>query len=228
MQVRGAAPEWVQGDALALVIFDCDGVLVDSEPVSQRVSLEMIAERGVAMLPEEMAARYLGTSDVDMVRDIEPRLGMAFPAGFVDEMQARKLVAFRAGVPVIDGVAGAVEAIASAGLALCVASSGPRDATRVKLESAGLLAPFEGHLFSAYDVPRGKPHPDLFLYAAAQMGVAPERCAVVEDSLPGVQGAVAAGMRVLGYAPEGGGAALRDAGAEAFEDMADLRRLLGL
>ncbi len=211
-----------------LVIFDCDGVLVDSEPISERVSLEMIAEHGVVMPFEEMSARYLGTSDADMVRDIERRLGITFPDGFVDEMQARKLVAFRASVRPMDGVAASVGAIASAGVALCVASSGPRDATRVKLESAGLLGPFGGHLFSAYDVPRGKPHPDLFLYAAAQMGVAPERCAVVEDSLPGVQGAVAAGMRVLGYAPEGGGAALRDAGADVFEHMADLRRLLGL
>ena len=211
-----------------LVIFDCDGVLVDSEPISERVSLEMIAEQGVALPLEEMSARYLGTSDADMVRDIERRLGITFPEGFVDEMQARKLVAFRAGVRPMDGVAGAVGAIASAGVPLCVASSGPRDATRVKLESAGLLGPFGGHLFSAYDVLRGKPHPDVFLYAAAQMGVAPERCVVVEDSLPGVQGAVAAGMRVLGYAPEGDGAALRDAGAEAFEDMADLPGLLGL
>ncbi len=212
----------------SLVIFDCDGVLVDSEPLSQRVSLEMIAERGVAMLPEEMAARYLGTSDADMVRDIERRLGTTFPDGFVDEMQARKLVAFRAGVRAIDGVAGAVGAIASAGILLCVASSGPSDATRVKLESAGLLEPFDGRMFSAYDVPRGKPHPDVYLYAAAQMGVAPARCAVVEDSLPGVRGAVAAGMRVLGYAPEGGGAGLRDAGAEVFGDMADVPGLLGL
>ncbi len=211
-----------------LVIFDCDGVLVDSEPISERVSLEMIAEQGVALPLEEMSARYLGTSDADMVRDIERRLGITFPEGFVDEMQARKLVAFRAGVRPMDGVAGAVGAIASAGVPLCVASSGPRDATRVKLESAALLGPFGGHLFSAYDVPRGKPHPDVFLYAAAQMGVAPARCVVVEDSLPGVQGAVGAGMRVLGHAPEGGGAALRDAGADVFEHMADLRRLLGL
>ena len=211
-----------------LVIFDCDGVLVDSEPISERVSLEMIAEHGVSMLPEELSARYLGTSDADMVRDIERRLSVTFPDGFVDEMQARKLLAFRASVRAMDGVADAVEAIASAGVPLCVASSGPCDATRVKLESAGLLGPFGGHIFSAYDVPRGKPQPDVFLYAAAQMGVAPARCVVVEDSLPGVQGAVAAGMRVLGYASEGGGAALRTAGAEVFGDMADVPGLLGL
>ena len=211
-----------------LVIFDCDGVLVDSEPLSERVSLEMIAEHGVAMPVEEMSARYLGTSDADMVRDIERRLGATFPEGFVDEMQARKLLAFRASVRAMDGVADAIGAIASAGVLLCVASSGPREATRIKLESAGLLGPFGGRLFSAYDVPRGKPHPDVFLYAAAQMGVAPARCVVVEDSLPGVQGAVAAGMRVLGYAPEGGGATLRDAGADVFGDMADVVGLLGL
>ena len=228
MQEPGTAPEWVQGDALALVVFDCDGVLVDSEPISQRVSLEMIAEHGVEMEPEEMAARYLGTSDADMAHDIERRLGIAFPAGFVDEMQARKLAAFHVGVAAVDGAADAVAAIAGAAPGLCVASSGPREATRVKLESAGLLEPFDGHLFSAYDVPRGKPHPDVFLYAAARMGVEPARCAVVEDSLPGVRGAVAAGMRVLGYAPGGGGAALRDAGAEVFQHMADVPGLLGL
>ena len=211
-----------------LVIFDCDGVLVDSEPLSGRVSLEMIAEHGVTMSRDEMSARYLGTSDADMLRDVERRLGVTFPEGFVDEMQARKLVAFRAAVRAMDGAAAAVGAIASAGVPLCVASSGPRDSTRVKLASAGLLRYFDGRLFSAYDVPRGKPHPDLFLYAAAQMGVAPARCVVVEDSLPGVQGAVAAGMRVLGYASEGGGAALRTAGAEVFGDMADVPGLLGL
>ena len=211
-----------------LVIFDCDGVLVDSEPLSGRVSLEMIAEHGVTMSGEEMSARYLGTSDVDMVRDIERTHGITFPEGFVDEMQARKLVAFRAAVRAMDGAAAAVGAIASAGVPLCVASSGPRDATHVKLASAGLLRYFDGRLFSAYDVPRGKPQPDLFLYASAQMSVAPARCAVVEDSLPGVQGALAAGMRVLGYAPEGGGAALRDAGAEVFEDMAGVPGLLGI
>ena len=216
----------VQGHAL--VIFDCDGVLVDSEPVSQRVSIEMIAEHGVAIPPEEMSARYLGRSDADMVRDIERRLGMTFPDGFVNEIQVRKLGAVRAGVPPIDGVADAVEAIASAGIPLCVASSAPRDAIRVMLESAGLLGPFDGRLFSAYDVPRGKPHPDLFFHAAAQMGVEPARCAVVEDSLPGVRGAVAAGMRVLGYAPAGDGAALRTAGAEVFGDMASVPGLLGL
>ncbi len=211
-----------------LVIFDCDGVLVDSEPISERVSLEMIAEHGVTMQRGEMSARYLGTSDADMVRDIERRRGVTFPDGFVDEMQARKLLAFRASVRAIVGVADAVGAIARAGVLLCVASSGPREATRVKLESAGLVEPFGGHLFSAYDVPRGKPQPDVFLYAAAQMDVAPTRCVVVEDSLPGVQGAVAAGMRVLGYAPEGDGVALRDAGAKVFGNMADVPGLLGL
>ena len=211
-----------------LVIFDCDGVLVDSEATSGRVALEAIAELGVVMSREEMSGRYLGASDADMLRDIERRLGVVQPPGFMERLESRKIAAFEKGVPAMTGSVQAVREVVGADLLACVATSGTTEETRAKLDSVGLRALFAGRIFSARQVPRGKPHPDLFLFAAAEMGVAPDRCVVVEDSLSGVRAAVAAGMRVLGYVPQGDGTVLREAGAEVFHDMADLPALLGL
>lgn len=209
-----------------LVIFDCDGVLVDSEPISEEVFREVLAEHGAHTTPGE-SARFMGISTDVVLAQLEARLGRRLP-GFMATFRSREDEAFRKSLRPISGVEQAIDRIVEGGLAICVASSGTFAKMRATLGSTGLLGLFEGRMFSATQVPHGKPHPDLFLFAAAQMGVEPTRCAVVEDSLPGVQGAVAAGMGVLGYAPEGGGAALSDSGAEVFRDMADLPRLLGL
>ena len=211
-----------------LVIFDCDGVLVDSEPIANQVTADLLGAHGLVLSAEEAESHFKGLSYPAIVAKIRTDWGVTLPPDFKSRLETAVWALVEANLQPVPGVAQAVAAVAQSGSALCVASSSPREYTRRKLTITGLLRHFEDRLYSADEVPRGKPHPDVFLYAAAQMGVAPAWCVVVEDSLPGVQGAVAAGMRVLGYAPEGGGAALRDAGAEVFGDMADVPGLLGL
>jgi HAD superfamily hydrolase (TIGR01509 family) len=210
-----------------LVIFDCDGVLVDSEAVAYDVSRGMAAELGITLTFGEHE-RYFGTRDSDMFNDLAGKYEVLLPDGFLDRVEERKLARYRDGVPVMAGATHAVRRIADAGLPLCIASSATVERTRVKLERVGLLGYFGGHVFSGYDVTRGKPAPDLFLYAALGMGFVPEDCVVVEDSAAGVQGAMEAGMRVLGYAPKGDRHGLSDLGAEVFVSMADVPGLLGL
>ena len=210
-----------------LVIFDCDGVLVDSMDVAFSVSQEMAAELGITLTFAEHE-RFFGTRDSDMFNDLAVRHGVALPVGFLERVEARKLARYREGVPVMAGALHAVRRIAGAGVALCVASSATTERTRVKLEPVGLLEYFGEHVFTAYDVAKGKPAPDVFLHAAATMGFAPGDCVVIEDAAAGVQAAMAAGMRVLGYAPKGDRQGLSDMGAEVFVSMAEVPGLIGL
>jgi HAD superfamily hydrolase (TIGR01509 family) len=207
-----------------LVIFDCDGVLVDSEPVANRLFAEALSEIGLPLSYAEICERFVGLTLSDCMRKVEGALGRPAPDNFLDRLQERTFAALRESLTAIPGVADAIERI---GLPDCVASSGEIEKMQLTLGLTGLLPHFQGRLFSADQVAEGKPHPDLFLLAASEMGVAPADCVVVEDSLPGVQAAVAAGMPVLGYAHEGGGAALSDAGAVVFDTMAKLPSLLG-
>jgi len=212
-----------------LVIFDCDGVLVDSEIVAARVMAEELTALGFEMTPEGCIARYTGISMPAVIARIEEERGRPLPAGFAEHLRDRDAEAFRTELRSIEGVA---EMLAALSLPRCVASSGRLAKMRLTLSLTGLLPLLEPHLFSAEQVARGKPAPDLFLFAAARMGFAPDTCVVVEDSLPGVAAAVAAGMTALGFV--GGGhcgpehaAALREAGAaRVFSRMADLRGLL--
>lgn len=206
------------------MIFDCDGVLVDSEPIANRLFAEALAEIGWPLSLGEVSRRFTGLTMTHCLELVEGHLGRPVPADFLDRLQARTFAAFRAGLQPVPGVASAIRRI---GLPDCVASSGEIEKMRLTLGITGLLPHFEGRLFSADQVPRGKPHPDLFLYAAACMGAEPAVCVVVEDSLPGVQAAVAAGMRVLGFAHDGPGTDLNTAGATTFSDMAALPGLIG-
>jgi beta-phosphoglucomutase-like phosphatase (HAD superfamily) len=128
----------------------------------------------------------------------------------------------------ITGALHAVRRIATAGVSLCVASSATLERTRVKLAPLGMLDYFGDHVFTGYGVPKGKPAPDLFLFAAATMGFAPRDCVVIEDAAAGVQAAMTAGMRVLGYAPKGDRQGLCDMGAEVFVSMAEVPELIGI
>ena len=211
-----------------LVIFDCDGVLVDSEPIANQALAELLSTHGLVLSPGEAEFHFKGLSGPDTVAKVRTDWGITLPLDFISRVEAVVWGLLEISLKPVPGVEQAISVVIRSGSALCVASSTPLDYVKRKLTITGLLSHFEDRLYSADEVPRGKPHPDVFLYAAAQMGVAPARCVVVEDSLPGVQGAVAAGMRVLGYASEGGGAALRTAGAEVFGDMADVPGLLGL
>lgn len=213
-----------QPTRISLVIFDCDGVLVDSETLGNRVLVDVVAEFGVAMELEEAVAAFRGCKMADCVREIERRLGRSLPETFVPNLRARTADAFRLELRAVPGVAGVLDVLR---VPMCVASSGPVEKIRFSLEITGLLPRFEGRLFSSYDVGVWKPDPGLFLHAARAMGVAPCTCAVVEDSVLGVRAGVAAGMRVFGFAPNPRDAhSLREAGAVVFQSMRELQGLL--
>jgi HAD superfamily hydrolase (TIGR01509 family) len=223
--VRGTAarPLPAAGEPVDLVIFDCDGVLVDSERLAVRVEARLLSTLGWDISEAEVVRRFVGRSDAFMRQEIERTLGRPVPEW--DARYAAALsAAFRAELRAVPGVVAALDRLT---VPSCVASSGTHEKMRLTLGLTGLLDRFAGRISSATEVARGKPAPDLFLHAASRMGVAPARCVVVEDSAPGVQAARAAGMRSLGYA---GGLTppswLEGPGTVVFDDMADLDRLV--
>ncbi len=214
----------------ALVIFDCDGVLVDTEPVSNTVMSAALARHDYRISVEDCRMRFVGRTIESIQTEVEAEIGRALGADWPERVRTETEAAFDRGVRPIPGVERAIAAVVEAGLPYCVASSGKFSKMRKSLGQTGLLVHFENVLFSAEQVQRGKPAPDLFLFAAQRMGAAPAACTVIEDSVPGVQAGLAAGMRVLAYAgdPMSVKSGLLDTGAHAFFDMADLPRLLGL
>jgi len=205
------------------VIFDCDGVLVDSDRIALRIQAERISALGLPTTYEDCVRDFLGLGMPGTLRIVEERLGGPLPAGWEEELDDAVGEAFRRE---LRPVAGVVAALAEIEAPTCIASSGSQAKMRLTLGLTGLRDRFEGRIFSAEEVERGKPAPDLFLHAAARMGAAPATCVVVEDSPFGVAGAVAAGMVALGYAPEGAGEALAAAGATVFTAMAELPALI--
>jgi len=208
-----------------LVIFDCDGVLVDSERLAIRIDVEFLAELGWTMTEAEAAERFVGLSMAQIRHQVESHLGRPLPAGWEEEFQERLRDAFISGLGPVQGIVDALDAIRHE---TCVASSGTHEKIKFSLSLVGLYDRFVGRIFSATEVPRGKPAPDLFLHAARRMRAEPAQCVVIEDSVPGVTAALAAGMRVLAYA--GGvtsAARLARRGAVVFDDMRDLPALLG-
>ena len=214
-----------------LVIFDCDGVLVDSEPLANTCFARALAREGLDWSVEETMRRLMGRSMKSCVEIIEGILGRKLPDDFLDRLQADTMQVFHdAPLQPVPGVAAAIDTIEAAGAATCVASSGGLDKMRVTLGITGLWQRFEGRIFSSSEVPRGKPFPDLFLHAALRMNAQPFECIVVEDSLPGIQAARSAGMRALAYvgAPYADRVALVTAGGEWFDDMKKLPALVTL
>ncbi len=212
-----------------LVIFDCDGVLVDSEPLSNTVFARALNREGLNWSVEETMRRLVGRSMKSCVEIVEGLLARQLPEDFVHKMQAETLQAFRdAPLQPVPGINEAIDAIEAQGIQTCIASSGGFDKMEVSLGVTGLWSRFEGRIFSASQVKRGKPFPDLFLHAAIAMNEQPFDCVVVEDSVPGVQAAKSAGMRVLGYvgAPHADRDAMGAAGAFLFNDMKQLPELV--
>ncbi|MGA9285461.1 MAG: HAD family hydrolase [Solirubrobacteraceae bacterium] len=213
---------------LELAIFDCDGVLVDSETISNDVLARMLSEEGLPTTLTQSRRDYQGLLLADVLADAEAKLGRTLPAGWLDRYEHERSIAFREELRPIAGVAEAVKQIREAGIAVCVASQGKLEKTRLSLQITGLRDLFEDNaLFSAYQVPKGKPHPDLFLHAARTMGADPSRCVVIEDTPSGVEAAVAAGMRVLGFCADSDEQALIQAGAQTFRSLDVLLELLG-
>jgi HAD superfamily hydrolase (TIGR01509 family) len=199
-----------------LVIFDCDGVLVDSETISNRVLARLLTAEGLPTTLAEARREYQGMLLADIRSQAERALGRTLPSDWLARYEAERDVAFRHELEPVAGAAETVRRIKAAGIGVCVASQGKLSKTSLSLALTGLDDLFpETARFSAYTVANGKPAPDLFLHAAGSMGVEPAGCVVVEDTPSGVAAAVAANMRVLGYAADGDEPALRDAGATA-------------
>lgn len=213
-----------------LVIFDCDGVLVDSEIIACRVLSRELNAMGLALSPKDCLDAFTGITTAAMMERIEEMLGRPLPEDFEQTLQRKDFEAFETELQPVPGVKAMLPTLT---VPRCIASSGAVAKMRLTLTTTGLLSYFEPHLFSAQMVERGKPAPDLFLYAAERMGAEPERCVVVEDSTAGIQAGLAAGMRVLGFAGGSHGSAeyeamLRNTGAETvFRDMRELPELVG-
>jgi HAD superfamily hydrolase (TIGR01509 family) len=204
-----------------LVIFDCDGVLVDSEPVANRVVAAELTRLGWPMTAEECQLRFLGLNLTTMVPLIETELRRPLPPRW-----ERLVTVLAEEVELMPGAATALAETTRLGLPWRIASNSSHAELRAKFARNGLGDLVAGRLHSHHDVPQGKPAPDLFLAAAAAEGVAPVCCLVIEDSVPGVRAAIAAGMTCLGFCPDDDGAHLLAEGAAPFHSLHDLPTLL--
>ena len=208
-----------------LVIFDCDGVLVDSEPIANRVFAERLATVGVRMEVREVMARFVGRTRAGCMELAAELAGCTLPPDFGERWDAALFDALAREVRPVAGIEAVLESLERP---FCVASNSSHRRLSLVLECTGLNRWFGERRFSASDVARPKPAPDLFLYAAARLGAAPARCVVVEDTPTGARAAREAGMRVLGYAgaPYADRARLAHEGATVFDDMTALPVLL--
>lgn len=207
---------------LNLVIFDCDGVLVDSERLAVRTEAEILSSLGWPLTQADIVEQFVGRSAAYMREKVEEHLGRS--VDWEKEFEARYRLVFEQELRPVEGIVGALRDISAP---TCVASSGTHAKIRFSLGLTGLLKHFGDRIFSVQDVTRGKPAPDLFLHAAQRMGASPEDCAVVEDSPSGIEAALAAGMRAFAFS--GGvvpGERLQREGVVVFEKMAILPHLL--
>jgi HAD superfamily hydrolase (TIGR01509 family) len=211
-----------------LIIFDCDGVLVDSEVISCRAHAEVLTRHGYPITSEQVFNRFLGRSTRQANLEIEAELGRSLPDDFHTQLQDELFRSFEADLRAVPHIHAALDRIAQP---ICVASSGSPQRMRVSLGRTSLYDRFAPNIFSALQVENGKPAPDLFLFAAERMTAPPERCLVIEDSVPGITAARAAGMAVLGFC---GGSHCAPGHAEALcaagatMTFADMRELPGL
>ncbi|HEV3035416.1 MAG TPA: HAD-IA family hydrolase [Solirubrobacteraceae bacterium] len=214
---------------LDLVIFDCDGVLVDSEVISNEALTRALSSEGLAMTLQETRRDFQGLLLADIAARAEAELGRKLPGDWPERYERDRDEAFRRELRPVSGAAEAVQRISAAGVAICVGSQAKLKKIRLSLGLTGLRDLFDADaLFSSYSVPRGKPYPDVFLHAAAAMNAEPSRSVVVEDSVSGVTAAVSAGMRVFGYVADSDEQALRAAGAETLRSLEELPSLLGV
>ncbi|MGJ8655326.1 MAG: HAD family hydrolase [Akkermansiaceae bacterium] len=206
-----------------LIIFDCDGVLVDSERITCTVLSAMLNELGLQATMETTYQEFVGNSLDRCITIIEEKLNHPIPTTFVPEFKQRQKEALTQSLKAVDGIK---EALAQITLPTCVASSGDHEKMKTTLGVTGLLPHFEGRITSTTEVAHSKPAPDVYLLAASKMQTTPDRCAVVEDTVIGVKAAIAAGMTVYGYAKLTNPDHLAAAGAIPFDNMHNLPTLL--
>jgi HAD superfamily hydrolase (TIGR01509 family) len=211
-----------------LVIFDCDGVLVDTERINNEVISVLLKEAGREMSPEEVARRTTGLAYSEMWEMFEDEEPGSLPADVLEQQLTREVERFKTELLPIPGAVETVRRLAAAGMPICVASNGAREKMEVTLVVTGLIDYFGDKFFGVNQVAHGKPEPDIYLLAAQEMGTPPSRCVVIEDSYPGAQAGLAAGMTVLGYCPDGDIWGLGRRGIQTFNDMNGLPGLLGL
>lgn len=220
-----------------LIIFDCDGVLVDSEPLMRQTVIEMIADLADAVghkttIDEitRVNARFQGLFMGEMLERIADFVGAPVPETFEAEIRRRSAKRFQAGLRPIPGVEALMDALDQAGVPYCVGSNGPQEKMATMFKVVGFYDRLKGRIFSAHDpiIPKGrqKPHPDLYVHAAKVMDVAPGDCVVIDDTPLGASAGVAAGMRTIGYAGETSPSALKEIGAEPFRTMGDIKNYL--
>lgn len=210
-----------------LVIFDCDGVLVDSEIASNEVLARNLTRYGLEMTPDDCMSHFIGGT-MKSVGEKAAGWGADLPSDWIDQIYGEIFARLRQGVPAVAGVVAVLDLIDQAGIPFCVASNGSEEKMAITLGHTGLISRFETVMFSAHTLGVAKPDPGLFLHAAAKFGVRPGACAVVEDSLSGVVAASRAGMKCYGYCAHDDGSRLAENGAEVFHDMSDLAGLLGV
>lgn len=210
--------------ALDLVIFDCDGVLVDSEIITSRTIAECVGALGLPWETEDVAMRFRGGKMKDVMAAAEAELGKPLGDDFVPRFRARLYERLASEVEAIPGIEAALDGVEALGLPYCVASNGPREKMHATLGATGLLPRFDGRIYTAYDLGVFKPNPDLFLHAAAAFGAPPERTVVVEDTENGLEAVYAARMHAVAYT--GHGVPMDTTRAHDLEDMAALPDLL--
>jgi len=208
---------------LKCIIFDCDGVLVDSETIGIRILLSMANEHGFEMTHDQGIKQYSGRRFTDCLAEIENAIQKKLPDNFEEEFRRRSYEAYKSDLQPIKG---AKEFVESLTIAFCVASSGPVEKIRHNLITTGFIEKFENKIFSAYQIQRWKPDPGIFLYAASEMGFSVNECIVIEDSIAGVVAAVNGGFKVFGYANENSAQDLENEGATVFYDYQQLAEFL--
>lgn len=205
------------------IIFDCDGVLVDSESISAKVFQEMVFELGCNLDFDTVLKQITGTSMKENLKFFADCLGHELPGDFETEFRRRSYEAFKTELKPVKGIHSLLEKMT---VPYCTASSGPQKKIRLNLTTARLIDKFDNNIFSSYDIGSWKPEPDIYLYAAKQMGFEPKECAVIEDSLTGVKAAKAGGFDVFGFTRKGSEQAFEKLGATAFFEMSELDKLL--
>lgn len=208
---------------IELVIFDCDGVLVDTEPLANRVFVQLVRENGFDVEEEIYLHKFAGVTLPDRIRTTEQELHWSAPKDFLPQFHERLIELTEASMQPVQGIH---ELVQSLPVPSCVASNGSRAEIDLRLKLSNLASFFGSAIFSGLEVPNPKPAPDVYLAAAQSFGIEPSHCVVIEDSLPGVRAGRSAGMRVYGYAALTPKEKLFEAGAIPFSSMSELQQIL--